>query len=59
MELRDRVDAAMGRARADLAELVAMRSVADARQFPLSVARNVTCSPTPTVVRVGDASSGA
>jgi acetylornithine deacetylase/succinyl-diaminopimelate desuccinylase-like protein len=34
MELRERVDAAMGRARADLAELVAMRSVADARQFP-------------------------
>jgi acetylornithine deacetylase/succinyl-diaminopimelate desuccinylase-like protein len=34
MELRDRVAALMGRAHSDLAELVAMRSVADPRQFP-------------------------
>jgi acetylornithine deacetylase/succinyl-diaminopimelate desuccinylase-like protein len=33
-ELRDRVDRLMGRARADLAELVAYPSVADARQYP-------------------------
>src|SRR5829696_895333 len=34
MELRDRVLGLMGRAHAELAELVAMRSVADPRQFP-------------------------
>ena len=34
MELRDRVDALMGRARADLAALVAIPSVADPRQYP-------------------------
>jgi len=34
MELRDRVGALMGRARTDLAELVAIPSVADARQSP-------------------------
>ncbi|MFI6638380.1 dipeptidase [Streptomyces sp. NPDC050504] len=33
-ELRDAVHGLMGRARDDLAELVAMRSVADPRQFP-------------------------
>ncbi len=33
-ELRDSIKALMGRARTDLSELVAMRSVADARQFP-------------------------
>ncbi|MFI6910125.1 hypothetical protein ACIBKY_53355 [Nonomuraea sp. NPDC050394] len=34
MELRERVAAPMPRAKKDLAELVAFRSVADARQFP-------------------------
>ena len=34
MELRDRVDGLMGRARTDLAELVAIPSVADPRQYP-------------------------
>ena len=34
MQLRDRIDGLMGQARTDLAELVAMRSVADPRQFP-------------------------
>jgi acetylornithine deacetylase/succinyl-diaminopimelate desuccinylase-like protein len=34
MELRDRVDTLMGRARADLAALVAIPSVADPRQYP-------------------------
>ena len=34
VELRDRVSGLMGRAHSDLAELVAIRSVADARQFP-------------------------
>ena len=34
MELRDRVHDQMDRVRDDLAELVAMRSVADPRQFP-------------------------
>jgi cysteinylglycine-S-conjugate dipeptidase len=34
MELRERIAGLMGQARADLAELVAIRSVADARQFP-------------------------
>ncbi|MEV4897055.1 M20/M25/M40 family metallo-hydrolase, partial [Nonomuraea sp. NPDC055795] len=34
MELRERVAALMPRAKKDLAELVAFRSVADARQFP-------------------------
>ena len=34
VELRDRVAGLMGRAHSDLAELVAIRSVADARQFP-------------------------
>jgi acetylornithine deacetylase/succinyl-diaminopimelate desuccinylase-like protein len=34
MELRDRVDALMSRARTDLAALVAIPSVADPRQFP-------------------------
>ena len=34
MDLRDRVTALMGQARSDLAELVAMRSVADPRQYP-------------------------
>jgi acetylornithine deacetylase/succinyl-diaminopimelate desuccinylase-like protein len=33
-DLRGRVTGLMGRARSDLAELVAIRSVADARQFP-------------------------
>jgi acetylornithine deacetylase/succinyl-diaminopimelate desuccinylase-like protein len=32
--MRDRIDALMGRARADLAELVAIPSVADPRQYP-------------------------
>jgi acetylornithine deacetylase/succinyl-diaminopimelate desuccinylase-like protein len=35
MELRDRIAALMGQTRADLAELVAIRSVADPRQFPV------------------------
>src|SRR6476660_6673971 len=34
MQLRERVDGLMGRARTDLAELVAIPSVADPRQFP-------------------------
>jgi acetylornithine deacetylase/succinyl-diaminopimelate desuccinylase-like protein len=34
MDLRDRVNELMGQARSDLAELVAIPSVADARQFP-------------------------
>ncbi len=34
MDLRDRVNALMPRAREELAHLVAMRSVADPRQFP-------------------------
>jgi acetylornithine deacetylase/succinyl-diaminopimelate desuccinylase-like protein len=34
MELRDRIAGLMGQARAELAELVAIRSVADPRQFP-------------------------
>ncbi|PRY30865.1 dipeptidase [Pseudosporangium ferrugineum] len=34
MDLRERINALMGRARADLAELVAIPSVADPRQFP-------------------------
>ena len=34
MELRDRVTGLMGRAHSELAELVAIRSVADPRQFP-------------------------
>ncbi|MFL6128457.1 MAG: dipeptidase [Mycobacteriales bacterium] len=34
MELRDRISGLMGQARAELAELVAIRSVADPRQFP-------------------------
>src|SRR5215218_7127538 len=36
MELRERIAGLMGQARADLAELVAIRSVADPRQFPPS-----------------------
>jgi acetylornithine deacetylase/succinyl-diaminopimelate desuccinylase-like protein len=35
MDLRERVTGLMGRARSDLAELVAMRSVADPRQYPV------------------------
>jgi cysteinylglycine-S-conjugate dipeptidase len=34
MELRERIAGMMGRAQSDLAELVAMKSVADPRQFP-------------------------
>src|SRR5215204_4438107 len=34
MQLRDRINGLMDQARTDLAELVAMRSVADPRQFP-------------------------
>jgi acetylornithine deacetylase/succinyl-diaminopimelate desuccinylase-like protein len=34
MELRDRIDSLMGQARQELADLVAIRSVADPRQFP-------------------------
>src|SRR5580765_4718650 len=34
MALRERVDELMGRARSELAELVAIPSVADARQYP-------------------------
>jgi len=34
--MRDRIDALMGRARSDLADLVAIRSVADPRQYPPS-----------------------
>lgn len=34
MDLRERVDALMGQARTDLGELVAIPSVADARQYP-------------------------
>lgn len=34
MDLRERIDGLMGRARGELAELVALKSVADPRQFP-------------------------
>ena len=37
MDLRERIASLMGRAHSDLAELVAIRSVADARQFPPEV----------------------
>jgi hypothetical protein len=34
MDLRERIASLMGRVRPELAELVAIRSVADPRQFP-------------------------
>src|SRR5690349_24160578 len=37
LDLPDQVSALMGRARSDLAELVSIPSVADARQYPPSV----------------------
>jgi acetylornithine deacetylase/succinyl-diaminopimelate desuccinylase-like protein len=40
MELRDRITALMGQARTDLAELVAIPSVADPRQYPKEHCRN-------------------
>src|SRR3954454_2133099 len=58
LELPEHVSALMGRARSDLAELVAIPSVADARQYPPSACEQAAAWVRDRFAEVGFADAG-